>query len=124
MYEVGSTLSVRKDFYRHVGIYAGDGMVFHNHPSSGQQLVSIEQFAAGRRIKVKRAGIKDSVGFYQRLRQAQTQPRSYNLLRRNCEHTASTLRGERAASPQLRLYSGLSVIAAAAIIAIGRAARR
>jgi hypothetical protein len=124
MYEIGSVLSVRKDFYRHVGVYAGDGMVFHNHPNSGQQLVSIDQFSGGRKIRVKKAGALDKQAFVQRLQQAQQQPNSYNLFLRNCEHTASTLRSGSANSPQLWLYSGMSVLILAGSLVLSRAARR
>ena len=124
MYEVGSVLSVRKDFYRHVGVYAGNGMVFHNHPDSGQTLVTLEQFAGGRRIKVKKPGVSDQSAFRQRLHHAQQQPSGYNVFRRNCEHTVSTLRDGSASSPQLWLYSGLSVLAVAGSWALGRAIRR
>jgi hypothetical protein len=124
MYAVGSVLSVRKDFYRHVGVYAGDGMVFHSHPNSGQQLVSIDQFSGGRKIRVKKAGVLDPQAFVQRLQQAQQQPNSYNLFLRNCEHTASILRNGSANSPQLWLYSGMSVLVLAGSLVLSRAARR
>jgi hypothetical protein len=124
MYELGSILSVRKDFYRHVGVYAGNGMVFHNHPDSGQQLVTLDHFAGGRKIKLRKTGVDDKQAFLLRLQQAQQQPNSYNLLRRNCEHTASTLRGGNPSSPQLWLYAGISALAVVASIALGRATRR
>lgn len=124
MYEIGSILSVRKDFYRHVGVYAGEGMVFHNHPDSGQRLVTLEQFAGGRKIKIRKAGVGDKQAFFSRLQHAESQPNSYNVFRRNCEHTASTLRSGKANSPQLWFYTGISVLALAASITLGRARRR
>lgn len=124
MYEIGSVLSVRKDFYRHVGVYAGQGMVFHNHPSSGQKLVTLEEFSSGRRIKVKKQGVADQHAFWSRLRDAESHPSSYNLFLRNCEHTASSLRKGSAKSPQLWLYSGISVLALGASLVLRHAAKR
>lgn len=104
MYLIGSELSVPQYFYEHVGVYVGNGRVFHNHPVRGEELVSLNDFATGRKITVRRPGVSDVSGFFHRVREARAKPTPYRFLTNNCEHTVSKLRTGVARSPQVQFW--------------------
>jgi len=115
MYEFGSVLSVPKSFFNHKGMYVGEGLVFHNHPSSGERLVSLKSFSKGRTITVDEKGVFDPVAVMSRLNQSLTNPSPYRLSK-NCDHTVSKLRTGVPRSPQLRFFGLLGVTLLATII--------
>jgi hypothetical protein len=92
MYQVGSELSVPKGPFKHVGTYIGNGRVFHCHPNTGEEIVSLSQFSSGRKITVIAEGVTDWFHFLRRLGEKVANPESYNLISNNCQHAASELR--------------------------------
>ncbi|WP_143269348.1 C40 family peptidase [Mangrovitalea sediminis] len=120
MYEIGSELSVPQQFYRHVGVYVGLGQVFHNHPERGEEITTVGGFANGRAVSVTESGVLEPMAFMARVHAAISNPASYNLLTRNCEHTASWLRTGKAKTPQVWIWGSAAVLTAVALFAAFR----
>ena len=107
MYPVGCELSVPEKFYRHVAAYIGGGMVFHNHPIRGEEIVSVAVFSKGREVTITKPGVRDITAFLSRVRSSARNPGKYSWFYNNCEHTVSRLRTGNAESPQLRRWTSV-----------------
>ena len=98
----GDIVVRRKGIVLHKGLVLADGRVLHNSPFQGETTVSMTEFAAGKRVYVEH---QETEVRNRALRRAQhLTPRSYDLLRNNCEHTVHRLTSGRAESPQLRSW--------------------
>lgn len=98
----GDIVSRRKGVVMHKGLVLADGRVLHNSPITGETKVSMTEFAAGQRVYVEHQETDIRQGA---LRRAEaSEPRSYDLLRNNCEHTVHRLTSGRAESPQLQSW--------------------
>ena len=104
MYAIGTLLGVRGFPITHVGVYLGNGMVFHNHWRNNAEIISLHKFSNGRNIFVLENGTVDVGSFLVRLQQVILQSRSYNALTNNCEHAASYVRVGEAHSAQLASF--------------------
>jgi len=108
----GDIVSRRKGFVMHRGVVMADGRILHNTPFRGEHICSESEFRDGKRLRVKRQTLENR---RRALRAADNhEPRGYNLLTNNCEHTATrTVHGE-ADSPQLKSWAAGVVIGAVA----------
>jgi len=120
MYEFGSVLSVpkAKGFVNHMGMYVGQGLVFHNHPSSGERLVSLANFAKGRTVTVADLGVSQPLAIMSRLKESLADPSPYRSCRSNCDHTVFKLRTGIPHSPQLRFFCLLGVACIAITVSL------
>ena len=97
--QAGDIIVANRFFYKHYGVYAGDGQVIHYTSGSGDfgsdacvRETSLEQFAEGKECSVLQ--FKESRGrtkpfsSSETLRRARSRlgEKSYNLVFNNCEH--------------------------------------
>lgn len=111
MYPIGIKLGVSELFYTHVGRYIGNGQVIHNHWRNGTEIISLQTFANGKKVKMLDQGVQSSHEFLYRVQQVLTNRKPYHLLNNNCEHTASYIGTGTASSPQIALYGCLALLA-------------
>ena len=109
----GDVLHRWKDGVWHLGIFMGDGTVLHNSPGEGERRTSLRIYAAGQQIW---AWQPESAGRAEIMRRAWDivrNPKPYDHLTRNCEHTVfEAVKGE-AKSPTVRkVLVGLGITAA------------
>jgi hypothetical protein len=98
----GDIVSRRKGVVMHKGLVLADGRVLHNSPFTGETKVSMTEFAAGQRVYVEH---QETHTRKRALSRAEvSEPRRYDLLRNNCEHTVHRLTSGRAESPQLQSW--------------------
>ncbi len=122
MYPIGAKLEVNCGLYRHVSLYIGNGYVLHNNRARGEEVVPLHILSEGKEISVASGGAADIASFLHRVRQVLANPKAYNLILNNCEHTASRVRDGIASSPQLFSY-GLLVLLATGVFIYSRGAR-
>lgn len=111
----GDIVSRRKGVVMHKGLVMADGSVLHNTPFQGERRVSMTEFAAGQRVYVEH---QETDVRMRALRRAELHdPRGYDLLRNNCEHTVHRLSHGKPESPQLQGWiAGLGVASAAFVL--------
>lgn len=99
---VGTILTVSKPPVIHYGIYAGNGMVIDNSPTTGGVTKrSVLDFSNGSPVEISDAPKTHTQGSA-RLEEAQKHlGMSYNLLNWNCEHFARFISEGRARSTQV-----------------------
>ena len=92
----------------HKGMVLGDGRILHNTPFRGEHVCSEEEFRDGKRLYVSRQPLDRR---RRALRAADAhEPRGYNLLTNNCEHTVHRHVHGRSESPQLKSWvAGLAL---------------
>lgn len=120
MYPIGAKLGVREFLYTHVGRYVGNGRVFHNHWKNGAEIVTVDQFANSKKVKILEQGVQSPQEFRKRVQYLLALNKPYCFLSNNCEHAASYVSNGIASSPQLILYS---IIALAGVCVLSRGAR-
>ena len=98
----GDIVSRRKGIVMHKGLVLADGRVLHNSPITGETKVSMTEFAAGQRVYVEHQ--ETDIRRRALSRAEASEPRTYDLLRNNCEHTVHRLTSGRAESPQLQSW--------------------
>lgn len=101
----GDVLVRDKGLHDHVGVAWFDGQVLHNSPARGEHLSSLEEFAAGREIRVQPTSAFDRSRALANGVAVLRAPRRYDVLRNNCEHTAHYIVRGRARSPQLMRWT-------------------
>lgn len=104
----GDIVSRRKGLVMHKGVVLADGRILHNTPFRGEHVCSEQEFRAGKRLRVSRLPFETR----RRVLRATSlhEPRSYNLLTNNCEHTVTRAAHGRAESPQLTSWvAGIAV---------------
>lgn len=85
---IGDQLFRRKGIVMHVGIYIGNQLILHNTPIKGEHAVDFNSFANGKTVYARSTPIAST----QVITSAQKileKPESYQLFKRNCEHTAN-----------------------------------
>jgi hypothetical protein len=104
----GDIVSRRKGFVMHKGVVMRDGRILHNTPFRGEHICSEAEFRDGKRLHVSRVPLESR---RRALHSADRhEPRGYNLLTNNCEHTAHRTVHGRAESPQLKSWAaGIAV---------------
>lgn len=100
--KIGDLLMREKDlFFDHVGVWAGNGAVFHNSPGKGECFDTLDAFAAGRTVRVRPTAIPEHLAA-QRIRERLASPRPYHPIDSNCDHSANAVAHGVSFSPQLR----------------------
>lgn len=114
---IGSVLTVTKGPVEHVGIVAWPGLVFHNNPTRGEHVSSIQDFSKGKPVTVV-AEVEGLAmfGVQQRIRQMLQAPNPYSLGNNNCEHSLMKALGVAAKSPQLRRWGFVGLLGLSAFL--------
>ncbi len=100
----------------HVGVVVGPNTVIHNVPSKGEHLATFQEFSAGKPTKVHHTGA-NPLAVITRAQNSIGNPKKYDPVRRNCEHTATeVIRGD-AKSPQLAFFGIVVFICGAVFLA-------
>lgn len=105
-------------FGDHWGVLMPNGLVAHNTAEKNVQVVTYEEFAAGRAVQVIKEIHKSQwVPTNWRLHQELTNPRKYDLVNNNCEIFANRISGYPEESPQIRgmLFLSIAMLALTAI---------
>jgi len=105
----------------HVGVLQPDGNVFHTTSGKGPEVVSFEQFAAGKNVQVvEHIAPNDCPGTLTRIQFELWQRQPYDPITNNCEIVASRVAGKQAMSPQVRFWMMLAALSG--VLALTRAA--
>lgn len=75
---------------RHEGVWLGSNRVATNTPEAGECIVSLQDFAAGQCVSLQ-ATHADLAAVARNAERVFSRPRKYNVLFRNCQHTASEI---------------------------------
>lgn len=97
----GDLLYRTKGIVEHAGIYLGNKQVFHNSPDNDVEVVSFEQYAAGKEVKVIHKSVDDVALLAKQLELIIAGSKKYSVISNNCEHLANLLIAGRAYSPQI-----------------------
>ena len=113
----GDLLHRKKGEVWHLGIYMGNGAVLHNSPGVGERVTSYEEYANGQQVKAHQPDSSKRHEIMERAWQVVSNPKAYDHLFRNCEHTAFEAVEGIAKSPtaQLLLVT-LALLALAALV--------
>jgi cell wall-associated NlpC family hydrolase len=116
-YRPGDVVARRKGPVMHKGIVMPDGRILHNTPLDGEQICSLAEFSAGRRVYVTPRRSNP----FQDGTHTPGPSRPYCLFTNNCEHTVTRFTHGRPCSPQLRGWiTGMSVAFATLTLALTR----
>src|SRR4051812_4358671 len=85
----------------HVGVWAGAGLVFHNAPNRGEHISPLEEFSGGKPVLLQKTNA-DPVAAATRIHARLAAPQRYDLVRRNCEHSAYEIVTGIASSPVVK----------------------
>lgn len=102
---IGSIIGVSDFPVTHVGVYIGNGQVFHNHSNSGMKIVPLSAFSRGRTISIVSEQPVSAGLLRERIQRLMSTNRIYNWLTFNCEHAAFWVCRGVASSPQIRAGS-------------------
>jgi hypothetical protein len=111
MYRVGDKLGVDESIYTHVGVFLGNGRVFHNHWRYGAEIITIEAFCNGKEIRILSRGIHNTFEFEKRVKHLLMARKPYDFLVNNCEHAVTYVLYGAAKSPQIAFYGVACLIA-------------
>lgn len=106
----GVLITAPKGMVSHVGLSLGNGWVFHNNPEKGEHISSIADFAKGKPVSI--LGKLAALEFMQaleRIRQIMTNPKRYDAIAYNCEHSLNRVLGRKVSSPQLQAWTAISL---------------
>ena len=107
MYPFGAILEIQKTFYKHVGVYIGDGKVLHNHSVRGEEIVPPHTFSQGNIIMVRPGVVQDPYAFIRRVQSIALNPEPYSWFSNNCDHTVHKAVYGKSWSPQLEFWGGV-----------------
>lgn len=113
----GDVLLRKKGEVWHFGIYMGNGTVLHNSPGVGERVSSYEEYADGQQVKAYQPDPTKRHEIMNRAWQIVRNPKAYDHLTRNCEHTMYEAIDGVAKSPTVRvLLATLALLALAAFL--------
>jgi len=105
----------------HVGVLQPDGNVFHTTHSTGPEIVTLDQFAAGKCVQVvEQIAQNDYASTLMRIQFELWQHQPYDPITNNCEVVASRVAGKPAESPQVKFWLLLGALTG--LLALTRAA--
>lgn len=108
-FEPGDQLRVHGPLFAHVGMFLGDGAVFHAPKGGTARIDDYDTFAEGHTPElVSRLPVEDRYEAVKRALGLVGQP--YDALMRNCEHAVSYAQTGEASSPTLRALAGLAIV--------------
>ncbi len=106
----GDILFVDKYFFEHIGVYLGEGLVYHNKPSKGEHISDLEEFLNGNQIKrIAKLTPEKREEVLNNVREELENKRPYNIFENNCEHTVYRVIQRNPRSPQLKKWVGIAV---------------
>lgn len=97
----------------HVGVAIAPDRILQNTPSKGEHLTTVQEFSAGKPIKVHRIGANPSI-VVARAQTILANPQQYDVIQNNCEHTATKIVHGIARSPQVAFFGVLALLGVAA----------
>jgi hypothetical protein len=97
----------------HKGVAVAPNIVLHNTPEKGEHLATLQEFSAGEPVKIHRTG-ESPASVIARSKKILANPKKYNPISRNCEHTASETIYGIAKSPLVIL--GVIIVIALAVL--------
>lgn len=100
----GDVLHRWKNGVWHLGIYMGNGQVLHNSPGVGERTTTLEAFAAGHQIYAWQPESTDRAEIMCRAWDIIIDPKPYDHLTRNCEHTVFEALQGKAKSPTVQKF--------------------
>ena len=101
---------------RHIGVLLPDARVAHCTPDRGEHISSIEEFAAGKDVKIEQVvGRAQQLSILRRVAAAMAAPSAYNVATNNCETFANRIVEGKAKSPQL---AGVVILVGLALFAM------
>lgn len=110
--EPGDVLHRWKNGVWHLGIYMGNSLVLHNSPVVGERCSSVQEYAAGQQIWAWRPESADRAEILRRAWDIVRNPKPYDHLTRNCEHTVfEAVEGEAKSPTVKKLLWGLGITA-------------
>lgn len=105
----------------HVGVLQPDGNVFHTSSGQGAEVVSLNQFAAGRPVQVvEQIAVNEYPGALTRIQFELLRQQPYDALTNNCEIVASRVVGKPAQSPQVKFW--MTLVALTGLLALTKTA--
>jgi hypothetical protein len=102
----------------HVGVMT-NGTVFHNTPERGEHDTTLADFSQGRPIKVVRTKVPAS-RVLENVTRLRRNPKKYDLLGRNCEHTATETLFGHPRSPLVNFVFGLAAVLLVGMLFLSR----
>ena len=99
----------------HKGVVVAPNTVLHNTPEKGEHLATLHEFSSGEPVKVHRTGANPS-SVIARSQKVLANPKKYDAVSRNCEHTAYEIICGIAKSPLVIM--GVIIIATATLVFI------
>ncbi|MDD9180414.1 MULTISPECIES: lecithin retinol acyltransferase family protein [Aliivibrio] len=112
---LGDLLYRSKLFVEHAGIYLGSDRVLHNSPDGNVQICTLDEYSAGKPIKVilNQLSKEKQNELLHQAEQLISQAKHYGILSFNCEHLASSVLSGSSTSEQLQ---GVGLGAAAGLL--------
>jgi hypothetical protein len=117
----GDILSRRKGLFTHKGVFLGKGKVFHILPGGSAEVCTWEQFAAGKRVRVRELSDALRVRVLTAVTRELESGRRYHPLRNNCQHLVNRL--YRGVSYSEELLASLLFVAGAAALVVAKVRR-
>jgi hypothetical protein len=93
----------------HIGVAIGNGLVCHNTPERGEHVSTIQEFAAGQPVKVQHTAA-NPLGVVSRANKILANPKKYDPVHRNCEHTTFEILHGVAKSPFVLVVISLIIL--------------
>lgn len=112
---VGDILSRPKFPFVHKGVYVGNGLVVHNTPEHGEHVSSVVDFAANQTVSVTPIPQENRNDVMHQAAATLANPKPYDPIVRNCEHTVTRITKGREYSWQLFLV-GAAVLGLVLIV--------
>ena len=106
-------------FVHHIGVIVGSDAVLHNTPGSGEHLATVQGFSGGRPMTVRHTGA-DAWAVLARARTVLSNPKGYDPIARNCEHTAYEVVSGRPRSPQVVAIFVIGAVVVALLLALNQ----
>lgn len=113
--QIGDIVSVQKGPFTHVGVVVSNG-ILQNSPGSHERVVSRQEFAGGQTISIQRTNVPVGL-ILQRAAKILANPKNYDTLFRNCEHTVNEVVNGSPESPQVGL-AVVGVLLGAALVGL------
>lgn len=98
---VGDILSRPKLLFVHRGVYLGGGLVLHNLPGRGEHVSSLRDFAHNQLVSVRPLPANKRPAAWQKVAATVKNPKPYDAVANNCDHTVTRITEGREYSYQL-----------------------
>lgn len=116
MYWLGGPMAIVKrqklsGLGEHVGVLQPDGNVFHTSNGKGPEIVSLNQFSAGKVVHVvEQLALNEYPHTLMRIQFELLRQQPYDPITNNCEIVASRVAGKPGQSPQVKFWMMLAAL--------------